>query len=70
MATEQIERLFEPFVSASPEGGSPSHGLRLWVSYQITQQLGGSIIARSDVGYTRFTVELPIVEAAQTPEPS
>jgi signal transduction histidine kinase len=70
MATEQIERLFEPFVSASPEGGSPSHGLGLWVSYQITKQLGGSIIARSDDGYTRFTVELPIVEAAQTPETS
>lgn len=38
---EEVERLFEPFYSAT--GG---HGLGLWVTYQIISQLGGSIEVR------------------------
>jgi signal transduction histidine kinase len=53
---EQMKRLFEPFSSLS-EGG---HGLGLWVTYQIVQQLGGQINARSDDGYMRFAVTIPV----------
>jgi signal transduction histidine kinase len=66
LAAEQIERLFEPFVAAGPSSGAPSHGLGLWVSYQIAQQLGGSIAAGSEDGVTRFSVDVPLTA---TPPP-
>jgi signal transduction histidine kinase len=65
LAPAQIERLFEPFVPVPQESGALSHGLGLWVSYQIAQQLCGSISAHSEGGVTRFSVMLPL-EAAQS----
>jgi signal transduction histidine kinase len=56
LTAEQMKRLFEPFSSLS-EGG---HGLGLWVTYQIVHQLGGDIVARSDDGYMRFAVVIPV----------
>ncbi|GAB4172983.1 MAG: hypothetical protein Fur0039_14080 [Rhodocyclaceae bacterium] len=52
------EHLFEPFVS-----GSGGHGLGLWVTYQIVQQLGGSISASRGKPLTRFHVSLPLPPA-------
>lgn len=57
---ERMEHLFEPF-SSQREGG---HGLGLWVTYQIVHQLGGEIVAESVPEETRFTVTLPLAEAA------
>lgn len=56
LSAEQIDHLFEPFSPLSAEG----HGLGLWVSYQIVQQLGGKIAATSDDGRTQFVVDLPL----------
>jgi signal transduction histidine kinase len=56
LAAEQMKRLFEPFSSLSENG----HGLGLWVTYQIVHQLGGRISARSDDGYMRFAVTIPV----------
>ena len=57
---EQMEHLFEPFSSAS-EGGS---GLGLWVTYQIVEQLRGTIRVRSGPPETEFAVSLPLGAAA------
>ncbi len=55
----QTAHMFEPFVTAS----EPGRGLGLWVCYQITRQLGGSIDVESGMqdgrGLTRFNVVLP-----------
>jgi len=53
---DQLERLFEPFVSYR-EGG---HGLGLWVTYQLVQQLGGGIEVASENSQVRFLVLLPL----------
>jgi signal transduction histidine kinase len=57
---EQMERLFEPFSSGS-EGGN---GLGLWVTYQIVEQLRGTIHVRSGLPETEFAVALPLGAAA------
>lgn len=57
---EQLGYLFEPFTSGR-EGG---HGLGLWVTYQIVQQLKGEIMVQSQPGETRFVVTLPLEEPA------
>jgi signal transduction histidine kinase len=56
IALEAMEALFEPLPSTR-EG---SHGLGLWVTYQVVKQLGGEITAASEPGETRFTVTLPM----------
>ena len=56
---EQLGHLFEPFSSST--GGS---GLGLWVTYQIVDQLHGSIRVRSEPSETEFSVELPLRAAA------
>ena len=53
---ERLPLLFEPFALPGREG----HGLGLWVTYQIVQQLGGHIGATSRPGRTQFTVVLPL----------
>lgn len=52
---ERMTRLFEPFATGRAEG----HGLGLWVSYQIVQQLDGRISVTSDAQGTCFSVALP-----------
>lgn len=53
--SEQMGQLFEPFVHDSPSG----HGLGLWVTYQIVQQLKGEIAVQSEDGITRFQIHIP-----------
>jgi signal transduction histidine kinase len=55
--------LFEPFSTQSENG----HGLGLWVTYQIVQQLGGEIRVESQPGDTRFTISFPIPEQEPSP---
>jgi signal transduction histidine kinase len=58
---EQQTQLFEPFVSGSAEG----HGLGLWVTYQLVQQMRGDIYVNSlSSGATVFVVCLPLGESA------
>jgi two-component system, NtrC family, sensor kinase len=56
LSTEQMGHLFEPFSPLSEDG----HGLGLWVSYQIVQQLGGNIAASQDDDRMLFSVEFPL----------
>jgi signal transduction histidine kinase len=56
----QLDHLFEPFASG-PAGGS---GLGLWVTYQIVEQLRGTIRVRNGPPETEFTVALPLGVAA------
>ncbi|HHH37980.1 MAG TPA: HAMP domain-containing histidine kinase [Sedimenticola sp.] len=55
---EQLEHLFEPFVSYR-EGG---HGLGLWVTYQLVTQMAGRIEVTSEDRQVRFGVEIPLAE--------
>jgi signal transduction histidine kinase len=57
---ERLAHMFEPFVEA--DGGDSAHrrGLGLWVCWQITQRLGGTIDASSDGEWTRVAVTLPV----------
>jgi two-component system NtrC family sensor kinase len=57
---EQLGYLFEPFATGRKGG----HGLGLWVTYQIVQQLKGEIEVQSQPGETRFIVTLPLEEHA------
>ncbi len=59
IAPEAMERLYEPFSGLSEDG----HGLGLWVTYQIVQQLGGRIVATTEEEEMHFIVEIPL-EAA------
>lgn len=58
ITSDQLDYLFEPFVTGQ-EGG---HGLGLWVTYQIVQQLKGEITVKSQPDKTCFVVTLPIPE--------
>ncbi len=53
---EKLDYLFEPFSLLSRDG----HGLGLWVTYQIVQQLGGEIRVTSKPDETTFSVVLPL----------
>jgi len=57
---EQRLHLFEPFSPLSKTG--QGHGLGLWVTYQIVQQLGGKIDLQQNDGRVRFSVTLPLEE--------
>lgn len=56
---KMLDHLFEPF---SLPGESRS-GLGLWVTYQIVQQLKGTIEVTSADAKTRFVVRLPFAES-------
>ncbi|MBU1690344.1 MAG: HAMP domain-containing histidine kinase [Gammaproteobacteria bacterium] len=57
LSDEQIAHLFEPF-SPMSEG---SHGLGLWVTYQIVHQLGGRVsVKREPNDLMHFTVSIPL----------
>jgi signal transduction histidine kinase len=57
---ELMEHLFEPFSGQKED----SHGLGLWITYQIVQQLHGRIDAASQEGWTEFIVDLPLGSAS------
>ncbi|MDP2833008.1 MAG: ATP-binding protein [Pseudomonadota bacterium] len=49
------QHLFEPYF-----GEGEVHGLGLWVTYQLANQLRGEIVVDSVPGHTRFRVSLPL----------
>lgn len=57
------QHLFEPYFGT--EGGE-GHGLGLWVTYQLVNQMHGSISVESVPGHTRFTVILPLLGPHET----
>ncbi len=59
LTTDQMSHLFEPFSPLSKSG----HGLGLWVTYQIVQQLGGKIEVAQHNGNVSFSVTLPFEES-------
>jgi two-component system, NtrC family, sensor kinase len=59
------ERLFEPFVIAQDDGSRRSYGIGLWVTYQIVQQLRGTIEVTSEIGWTEFRIRLPVGRTAE-----
>lgn len=61
---EQRAHLFEPFSPLSQSG--QGHGLGLWVTYQIVQQLGGTIDLQQEGGRVRFAVTLPLANTNET----
>lgn len=60
IAPERLAYLFEPFTTDRESG----HGLGLWMTYQIVQQLKGEIIVKSQPGETCFLVTLPLGQNA------
>ncbi len=60
ISNEELEYLFEPFVSGRESG----RGIGLWVTYQIVNTLDGSIEVSSAEDDTRFIVTLPLQRAA------
>jgi signal transduction histidine kinase len=62
LSPEMRAHLFEPFTTSKESG----HGLGLWVTYQIVQQLGGTIRAEDDGVLVRFSVELPVRDQWKT----
>jgi len=60
LSQEQMLHLFEPFSPISQTG----HGLGLWITYQIVQQLGGKIAVEQVNDHVIFTVTLPFEEAS------
>jgi len=60
MTEEQQKKVFDPFYTTKSSGKGT--GLGLWVSYDIMEQMGGSITLKSEVGEgATFTVQIPIV---------
>ena len=59
---ERLPFLFEPFLLS----GGERQGLGLWVTYQIVQQLGGTIHATSVPGRTEFSLSLPLRTTHET----
>jgi two-component system NtrC family sensor kinase len=60
LTADQISHLFEPFSPLSESG----HGLGLWLTYQIVQQLGGNIVLEQDTEHVIFSVTLPFRKSA------
>lgn len=60
ISPQRMEHLFEPFAGSSGSG----HGLGLWVTYQLVQQLNGGIEVASGTEHTCFTITLPYRTAA------
>ncbi|MGC2164860.1 MAG: HAMP domain-containing sensor histidine kinase, partial [Gallionella sp.] len=59
LSDEQIAHLFEPFSHLRENG--QGHGLGLWVTYQIVNQLGGTVsVLRDAEDQMHFAVDIPI----------
>ncbi len=55
ISRDHLNRLFEPFFDEAV-----GNGLGLWVTYQLIQQMNGSIDVQYREGKTIFTVNLPV----------
>ncbi len=62
---ELAARVFEPFFTTKPQG--EGSGLGLDIVRQIIEKHGGQIGVCSQSGRTRFTIQLPLLAAGETP---
>jgi len=62
ISRDRLNRLFEPFSDEAV-----GNGLGLWVTYQLIQQMNGSIDVQYTEGKTIFTVELPVQTESEEP---
>jgi PAS domain S-box-containing protein len=61
IAPENLERIFERFERANTRSSSPGLGLGLWITQQIVQAHGGTVLAQSELGKgSTFIVRLPL----------
>lgn len=61
MSPEDRERIFDRFERAAGRMGSEGLGLGLWITKQIAQAHGGSILAESELGKgSTFVLRLPL----------
>jgi len=73
IASDKLERLFQPFTQADESttrkyGGT---GLGLAISRQLAELLGGTLTATSAIGHgATFCLSLPLGSAAPTPAPA
>jgi signal transduction histidine kinase len=66
IASEDLTRIFEPFIRSSSSicKGVPGVGLGLSVVARIAESFGGTVTAQSEIGRgSRFEVRLPMTEA-------
>ena len=60
IARENLDRIFEPYVSLDREPRPGTHGLGLAIAREIVEAHGGSIQAASEPGSgTEFVIRLP-----------
>jgi signal transduction histidine kinase len=65
IAPENLERIFQPYVSLDPEPGPGTHGLGLAIAREIVEAHGGVIEAISAPGAgTEFRITLPAGRSA------
>jgi two-component system NtrC family sensor kinase len=61
---DQQRKVFDPFFTTTEAGKGT--GLGLWVSYNIVEKMGGTIMLSSEVGQgSTFTVYIPVVVPAK-----
>jgi signal transduction histidine kinase/ligand-binding sensor domain-containing protein/response regulator of citrate/malate metabolism len=67
IAPEDQQRIFEPFVQLSGQGGSKGTGLGLTITRQFVQMMGGSLNLESTPGKgSLFRVDLPLIKAKES----
>jgi PAS domain S-box-containing protein len=61
MAPENLERIFERFERVNTRSSKTGLGMGLWITQQIVQAHGGTIVAQSQLGQgSTFVVRLPL----------
>lgn len=71
LSPEQVVRIFEPFVRGASVGAAPGHGIGLWLSRKLAENMGGQLIlAPPDprMPGTRFLLTLTLPRAKQSRE--
>ncbi|ORE94079.1 signal transduction histidine kinase [Stappia sp. 22II-S9-Z10] len=71
IASDDLERIFEDFVTLDPsyKRTVSGYGLGLSICRRIVEAMGGAITVKSDPGYgSAFTVRLPLAFTAEAPD--
>jgi signal transduction histidine kinase/ActR/RegA family two-component response regulator len=66
IASDDLEKVFQPFVQAGGGAAQEGTGLGLSISRQYAALMGGSLTARSELGVgSSFVLEIPLVTATE-----
>jgi PAS domain S-box-containing protein len=61
ISSEGLKRIFDRFERMAPRSGKDALGLGLWITKQIVEAHGGTILAKSELGKgSVFTMRLPL----------